>query len=72
MPHTRASKHDAPVPRIALRVEEAAAALGVSDDFYRAYIAPHVRTLRRGRVKLVTVDELQRFADENSELQTVT
>lgn len=57
----------APVPRIALRVEEAAAALGISDDAYRAHVAPHVRIVRRGRLKLVAVSELERFLDEHGE-----
>ena len=56
------------VPRLALRVEEAAAAIGVSDDFYRAHVAPHVRVVRRGRLRLVAVRELERFLDENAEL----
>lgn len=59
---------DSPVPRLALRVEEAAAALGVSDDYYRAAIAPHVRTFRDGRIKLVAVAELERFLVERSHL----
>ncbi len=52
-----ASLHLAPVPRIALRVEQAAEALGISPDFYREHVAPHVRVIRRGRLKLVPVAE---------------
>lgn len=57
-----------PVPRLSLRVEEAAAALGVSDDFYRDNIAGELRIVRRGRVRLVAIAELQRWLNENAEL----
>jgi excisionase family DNA binding protein len=57
----------APIPRLALRVEEAAAALGVSDDYFRAQIAHELRWTRRGRVKVVAVSELQRWLDETGE-----
>jgi hypothetical protein len=55
------------VPRLALRVEEAAASLGISDDAYREHVAPFVRIVRRGRLKLVAVEELERFLNENAE-----
>lgn len=55
------------IPRLALRVEEAAVALGVSDDFYREHVAPEVAVVRRGRLKLVAVTELQRWLDDNQE-----
>ncbi len=45
----------APVPRLALTVEEAAAALGVGEDFFREHVASEVRIVRRGRRKLVAV-----------------
>jgi hypothetical protein len=54
--------------RLALNVEEACAALGVSWDFWHDHIAPEVRIVRRGRRKLVAVSELQRWLDRNSEL----
>lgn len=57
-----------PIPRLSLRVEEAAAAIGVSPDFYAAHVAPDVQTVRRGRVKLVAVTELQRWLDANAEV----
>ena len=57
-----------PAPRLALNVEEACAALGVSWDFWHDHIAPEVRIVRRGRRKLVAASELQRWLDRNSEL----
>jgi hypothetical protein len=53
----------AAVPRIALRPEEAAEALGVSRDFFDASIAPDLRVIRRGRLKLYAVRELERWAE---------
>ena len=56
------------IPRLALRVEEAAAALGVSDDFYRDHVAAELRTVRKGRLRLVAVTEIQRWLDANGEV----
>jgi hypothetical protein len=52
---------------LALNVEEACAALGVSWDFWAEHIAPEVRVVRRGRRKLVAVSELERWLDRNAE-----
>ena len=57
----------AAVPRLALSVEEACLALGVSWDYWSEHIAPDVRVVRRGRRKLVPVSELQRFLEDNAE-----
>jgi len=56
------------VPRIALRVDEAAASIGVSRDSFDLYVADDLRWVRRGRLKLVSVTELQRWIDANSAL----
>ena len=50
-------------PRLALSPAEAAATLGVSRDFYDQHIAPDLRTVRRGRRRLVPVRELERWLD---------
>jgi hypothetical protein len=56
------------IPRIALTREEAAAALGMgSVDSFERYVQPHVRMIRRGRLRLVPVVELQRWADQAAE-----
>jgi excisionase family DNA binding protein len=57
----------APLPRLALSVQEAAEALGVSEDFWLKYIADEVRIVRRGRRKIIPVTELQRWLDENGQ-----
>ena len=55
----------APAPRLALTAMEAPQALGVSHDFFREHIASELRWVRRGRKKLVSVRELERWLDEN-------
>jgi hypothetical protein len=59
--HARAS-----LPRLALTAMEAPAALGVSHDFFREHIAGELRWVRRGRKKLVSVRELERWLDVNA------
>ena len=56
-----------PIPRLALRTGEAAAACGVSEDFFAAEIAPHVPCVRRGRLKLYGVGAIEQWLDENAE-----
>ena len=57
----------APVPRLALNVKEAAAALGVSWDTWREHIEPDVKLVRIGSRKLVPVSELERWLSEHAE-----
>ncbi len=54
------------VPRLALRFEEAAASIGVSDDFFRERVAHELRWVRRGRVRVVSVVELERWLERNA------
>jgi hypothetical protein len=56
-----------PIPRLALRVGEAASALRVSEDHFTEQIAPELRWVRRGRCKMVDVEELRRWLDRNGE-----
>jgi hypothetical protein len=53
-------------PRLALRLGQAAAAIGVSHDHFRKHIAPELRIVREGRVQLVLVSELQRWLDSHA------
>jgi hypothetical protein len=57
----------APVPRVALTREEAAAAMGIGLDSFERYVQPHVRMIRWGRLRLVPLVELERFVDEEAE-----
>ena len=49
----------APVPVITVTREEAARALGVSLSHFQRHIAPHLRTIRSGSVRLYPVRDLK-------------
>jgi excisionase family DNA binding protein len=55
-----------PTERLALSKVEAAQALGVSVDFFDEHIRPELRVVRRGRLRLFPVRELERWLDENA------
>jgi excisionase family DNA binding protein len=50
-------------PRLSLRIEEAADALGVSVDTFERHISPELRVVYVGRVRLYSVPELERWLD---------
>lgn len=54
-------------PTLALSVEQACDALGVSWDTWKEHIAPDVRIVRIGRRKLIAVSELQRWLEDHGE-----
>ena len=56
----------APVPRIALRPGEAAASLGLSRSTFYERVMPQVRCITVGRVRLVAVSELERWAEREA------
>ncbi len=58
----------APVPRVALTRQEAAASLGVSLSTFQRDIQPDLRIVRRGSVRLVPVAELEQWAEKNATL----
>jgi hypothetical protein len=55
-----------PIPAIALPPAEAAAALGMGETAFREHVAPDLRVILRGRMRLYPVSELERWADENA------
>ena len=57
-----------PVPRLALSPDEAAHALGVSRDFFDEHIKCELRIVRRGRRRLIPVEELRRWLARESAL----
>ena len=57
---------DALPGRLALSLDEAAAALGVSPDLFDAYIRPKLRLVPVGRRRIVPVSELKRYLDESA------
>jgi hypothetical protein len=60
-------KLDAPIPRFALTIPEAAAAVGVGPDFFDTHIRPELKVIRRGSKRLIPVTELERWCSENAE-----
>ena len=58
----------APVPRVTLTREEAAASLGVSLAHFRRHVQPHLRCVRSGSCRLVPVAELERWASDSATL----
>lgn len=62
---TAAKKRSAPI--LALSVEQACEALGVSWDTWRVHIEPDMRLVRLGRRKLIPVSELQAWLDRHAE-----
>jgi len=57
----------APIPRICLSREEAAASIGIGLDSFERHVQPHIRMIRRGRLRLVPISELQRWAEQAAE-----
>jgi hypothetical protein len=56
----------APIPRLALSREEAAAALSMSLNSFERHVQPTIRLVRLGRMRLVPVSELERWLGENA------
>jgi len=52
--------------RIALTSDEAAAALGMSRDSFDRHVLPELRIVRRFRLRLVPVRELERWVEESA------
>ncbi len=57
----------APVPRVTLTRTEAAAALGMSLDSFERHVQPELRLIRRGKLRLVALSELHRWAEQAGE-----
>jgi hypothetical protein len=54
------------VAPLALRQGDAAAALGLSEDSFARYVAPEIGMIRRGRLRLAPVKELERWLASNA------
>lgn len=50
--------------RIGLTIPEAAATLGVSKDYFLDHILPEIRIVRRGRLRIVPIIELELWLDK--------
>lgn len=53
-------------PRIALTKQEAAAAIGVSVDFFEQHVQPDLKLIREGRKVLIPTAELERWVRERA------
>ena len=51
---------------IAVTRTEAAAALCMSLDSFERYVQPHVRIIRRGRLRLIPVSELEKWVRDSA------
>lgn len=51
---------------LAYRIEDAAAALGVSVDTFERHVKPHVRCVRLGTVRLYPVSALQAWLEQTA------
>jgi hypothetical protein len=67
VPRDAARARGARTPTLALSVEQACLALGVSWDLWREHIEPEIKLVRIGRRKLIAVRELERWLDEHAE-----
>jgi hypothetical protein len=52
---------------LALTCNEAAASIGMSLDSFERHVQPTLAMIRRGRLRLVPVRELERWLDSNAE-----
>jgi excisionase family DNA binding protein len=52
--------------RLAVSPDEAAAALGVSRDYFDEHVVSELRIVRRGRRILVALSELERWLDRSA------
>lgn len=55
----------APVPRLLLTKEKAAATLSMSTDSFERYVMLDLRAVRKGRLRLFPYSELERWVAEN-------
>jgi excisionase family DNA binding protein len=58
-------KQAAAIPRLALTKREAASALGLSVDSFERHVQPELRVVRRGRLRLFALSEVERWLREN-------
>ncbi len=52
--------------RMALNKRDAAAVLGVSVDSFERHVQPELRYVRRGKLRLFAISELERWLDLNA------
>jgi hypothetical protein len=60
-------EHPAAAHRLAITRVEAARALGVSINSFERHVQPELRIVRRGKLRLIPVREIERWLEENAE-----
>jgi hypothetical protein len=60
-------EHHAPAHRLAITRAEAAGALGVSINSFERHVQPELKIVRRGKLRLIPVREIERWLEENAE-----
>jgi hypothetical protein len=53
--------------RLAVTRAEAARALGVSINSFERHVQPELKIVRRGKLRLIPVREIERWLEENAE-----
>ena len=56
-----------PAHRLAITRAEAARALGVSINSFERHVQPELKIVRRGKLRLIPVREIERWLEENAE-----
>ena len=64
---TDAGERHASAKRLAMTRPEAARALGVSINSFERHVQPELRIVRRGKLRLIPVREIERWLEENAE-----
>jgi hypothetical protein len=59
-------------PRLGLTVEEAAAAVGMSESSFKRHVQPELRIVRRGSLRIIPVPEIERWLEGNARVAGVT
>jgi hypothetical protein len=54
--------------RLAITRVEAARALGMSINSFERHVQPELKIVRRGKLRLIPVREIERWLEENAEL----
>jgi AraC-like DNA-binding protein len=59
-------------PRLALTIEEAARAVGMSESSFKRHVQAELRIVRRGSLRIVPVSEIERWLESNATLAGAT
>ena len=60
-------ERQASAKRLAMTRPEAVRALGVSINSFERHVQPELRIVRRGKLRLIPVREIERWLEENAE-----